>query len=203
MKEFSEQEKILLEEMFISSAKISIQIETGDMDVQKMNRYLEFFGKRYQNLPGVETLKLSFGKRFYFRLSEDECANLERLKVKKRSTFEKYISLEELLFLARSFNYEQTYKDAFDVLKKRCSKEDLFRVAKEVDNILGCFIFHLYAYRYVVELMQGKELEEIINSIGDIYDSDVIRYYNVDKSYINFFVINSCYREVMKLKKSA
>ncbi len=196
MKEFSEQEKILLEEMFISSAKISIQIETGDMDVKKMNRYLEFFCSRYEKLPGVKTLSNSFGKRFYYRLSEDNNADLAMLRLKKRSTFEKYISLEELLFLARSFNYEQTFKDAFEVLKKRCSKDVLFTVTNEVNSILSCFIIHLYAYRNVASLMQGKDLNEI--DLGNLPES----VYN-NRSHIDFYVVNTCYKEVLKLKKTA
>lgn len=210
MRKFSESEKNLLEEMFSSSAKIVCLTKFGKMDTEKMGRYVDFFRKRYQDIPGMESCVTFFLRVYHNRLATD---TLYASPLSCETTFlygkdfTECMSFEEILLLGkgifRSKDYKAYYEDVFKNASKRTDDRSNHSPAHLVMGCIGIVACCFMAFKYVYNISEGKSyINDCINELNAVAKSEMFGYLNEADQYIYFGFIDDCFSELLKLDKN-
>lgn len=210
MRKFSDSERLLLEEMFSSSAKIVCLTKFGKMDTEKMGRYVDFFRKRYQNIPGMESCINFFLRAYHERLATD---TLYSSPISCETTFlygkdfTECMSFEEILLLGkgifRSKDYEQYYKEVFNSTSKRTEDKSNHSPAFIVERCVGIVALNFLCFKYIYNVSVGKSyVNDCIEEVDKALRLNMFgNHLTPSEESLYFAFINDAFTELIRNNK--
>lgn len=191
MKQLSQQELKLAEEMFTSTAKIISMIQYQEMDKEKLKRYEDFFINRYKSIIGCSSCIILMKRLFHQRLASDtQYADViaEKAYFLRGRNYEDNTSFEECLIIAKGIfkteDYTKFYSEIFKTAYEKAVSmkiNDLnYNPADMVRGVVSNIVLTLVSFLILYKVTSGTwDLMTAMNYIDKQFPSTGgICYYN-------------------------
>lgn len=153
--------------MFMSINKIIFTIRYSGMDKDTLDRYLNFFYQRYKNIFGVKKLCEMMSRIFYHRYVFDE----------ETISLEKFISFEELLLYAKTYNNypscEEFINNTQTIPSLKGKDVRVINDAEDMINLMLIFLIMNENYKTIHYSNNPNIVKDVFFSFNELYSRGV------------------------------